>query len=1045
MVTATEAWDYLILTASNEAQAVAYRRQLALRRQLGLLLGVREILVVADPGGRRVGSGGSTLWCLLEVLNRELASQDGDPALPEVWLDVLQRLRILIIHGGGESRGVPAYGPCGKLFVPLPVPSDSALGTTLFDNQWPIYRRLPRSESGAGQTVICAGDVLLDFSPEEIVLSPEGITGLGCLASPEQASRHGVYCVGPGGRLRRFLQKPAFSEQAERGAIDDYGQTVLDIGVFGFDPLTAVQLLTMCGTRLDGEHRLAWNGPLADAITSCGLDFYREICCALGSDCTLDGYHKAIQAADSAWAAPLAGRIFDTVCSIPSCVHVLKRCEFLHLSTTRDILYGGQELLRRSGPALLARRCVSINNCVANGLNLAPVTAWVEGCSIEKPVSLGGENLLVGVDVHHSLELSPDSCLDVIPGRNHAGQPVVFVRCYRNGELLKNTASRDLTFCGHPLHQWLTSAGARPEDIWDESAALSTRSVWNARLFPAESNPRDYHRWLWLFEPAAASPEQLREWLCADRYSLEEMSPLIDQEVFHGRRLALRENEIRRSLRQYFRPEGGFSAADLAYLLAHSREPEAWMTELMAEARWRWERRKTEAADEAFVFPRIMHTIGSTLLRLLDQDCGPPQTLLSCLDGIMEPADRIWRAELDLGPVSRGDPRQWAQRARHAAFQYLRRRIVSSNVAADRVLRNTLRSDEIVWGRAPARLDLGGGWSDTPPYSLEHGGCVLNAAVELNGQPPVQAYARVTPEFLIRCRSIDGGNSLEIRQWDELLDYQSPTADFALVKAALVFCGFTPEGQREGQSLQEVLTAFGGGLEMTTLAAIPKGSGLGTSSIMGAVLLAVIHRVMGRQLPQGELFHAVLRLEQALTTGGGWQDQIGGTVGELKLITTQPGLVPEAAIRYVPADVLTPASRGGVNLLYYTGITRLAKNILEEVVGSYLDRDREAVAILRRLGTLATEIAEAASQRNLVRFGRLIDQSWQFNKRLDPHSTSEGNRFPVGSCRTVHPRRKTAWGRRRRVPASGLQVHRRCQPPETPLGGRSAQSPGSIL
>ena len=76
--------------------------------------------------------------------------------------------------------------------------------------------------------------------------------------------------------------------------------------------------------------------------------------------------------------------------------------------------------------------------------------------------------------------------------------------------------------------------------------------------------------------------------------------------------------------------------------------------------------------------------------------------------------------------------------------------------------------------------------------------------------------------------------------------------------------------------LRDFLTQYGGGLEITTLAAIPKGSGLGTSSIMGAVLLAVIHRVLGRELSPSELFHNVLRLEQKLTTGGGWQDQIGG-------------------------------------------------------------------------------------------------------------------------------------------------------------------------
>jgi len=50
-------WDFLIVTASNDRQAEAYRRQLALRRELGFLAGIRDVLVVPDPPGRRVGSG----------------------------------------------------------------------------------------------------------------------------------------------------------------------------------------------------------------------------------------------------------------------------------------------------------------------------------------------------------------------------------------------------------------------------------------------------------------------------------------------------------------------------------------------------------------------------------------------------------------------------------------------------------------------------------------------------------------------------------------------------------------------------------------------------------------------------------------------------------------------------------------------------------------------------------------------------------------------------------------------------------------------------
>jgi galactokinase/mevalonate kinase-like predicted kinase len=185
-----------------------------------------------------------------------------------------------------------------------------------------------------------------------------------------------------------------------------------------------------------------------------------------------------------------------------------------------------------------------------------------------------------------------------------------------------------------------------------------------------------------------------------------------------------------------------------------------------------------------------------------------------------------------------------------------------------------------------------------------------------------------------------------------------------------------------------MLRGFGGGIELTTLAAIPSGSGLGTSSIMGAVLISVISRMTGRELSPRELFHAVLKLEQELTTGGGWQDQVGGVIGGVKVIRTEPGMVPDPLIHFVPADILDPRPNGGLTLLYYTGLRRLAKNILADVVGSYLSRDRGAMMVLSELHAFPPLMAEAMSQKSVERFGRLIDGAWGLKKGLDPESTT---------------------------------------------------------
>jgi len=142
-------------------------------------------LVVPDPQGQRIGSGGSTILALLKIMSREFKTLGlAGISLGQIE-KTLKRLRILIIHAGGDSRRLPAYGPYGKIFTPIPGKSDSALGNTIFDRQF------PPSASNQGQVVVTTGDVLLFFSPKEAKFKGNGVTGLGCYISPEQAKNHG--------------------------------------------------------------------------------------------------------------------------------------------------------------------------------------------------------------------------------------------------------------------------------------------------------------------------------------------------------------------------------------------------------------------------------------------------------------------------------------------------------------------------------------------------------------------------------------------------------------------------------------------------------------------------------------------------------------------------------------------------------------------------------------------------------------------------------------------------------------------------------------
>ena len=221
---------------------------------------------------------------------------------------------------------------------------------------------------------------------------------------------------------------------------------------------------------------------------------------------------------------------------------------------------------------------------------------------------------------------------------------------------------------------------------------------------------------------------------------------------------------------------------------------------------------------------------------------------------------------------------------------------------------------------------------------------------------------------------------------DELLSFRDPRDPFGLVKAAFAISGFSPDitPRQRGKTLRQILKEFGGGVELTTLVGIPKGSGLGTSSILGSVIVAVLHRMIGRPLAQRELFHQVLRLEQALTTGGGWQDQVGGAVPGTKITYTQPGLFPDPRIHYVPSDILNPPTNGGTTLLYYTGLTRLAKNILQQVVGGFLNRDRELMATLKNVHQVARATVDAIARKDAAEFGHLTNVHLRLTKQLCP-------------------------------------------------------------
>ena len=315
------------------------------------------------------------------------------------------------------------------------------------------------------------------------------------------------------------------------------------------------------------------------------------------------------------------------------------------------------------------------------------------------------------------------------------------------------------------------------------------------------------------------------------------------------------------------------------------------------------------------------------------------------------------------------------------AFALLREGLCNDAVADQQQPSLCVADDQIVWGRSPVRIDIAGGWTDTPPYCLMEGGNVINFAIELNGQPPLQAYVRPSKEPRIVLRSIDLGAMEVIETNEQLMDFMHVGSPFSIPKAALVLAGFGKS--LEFRTLHSQLEAFGSGIELTLLSAIPAGSGLGTSSILTSTVLGALNDFCGLGWDKNEIGRRTLMLEQMLTTGGGWQDQFGGVLGGVKLLQTGRGFDQSPQVRWLPNDLWTQPEYRACHLLYYTGITRTAKSILAEIVRRMFLNHHDELIMLREMKAHTMEMYEAIQHNDFVQMGQLVRKTWHQNQMLD--------------------------------------------------------------
>ena len=267
-------WDYIVLTASNEEQAEAFRSQIAYRQEKHVLPCKTKYLVLPDPDGKRVGSGGATLQVLRKLAEIEEISGD------------FHNKRILVIHSGGDSKRVPQYSVCGKLFSPVPRELPDGRASSLFDEFLIGMAGVP-SRFREGMLVL-SGDVLLLFNPLQIDAQFKGAAAISMKSPVEIGKDHGVFLNNGKDYVKKFLHKQQVETLKEMGAVNSQGNVDLDTGAVLFDVELMEALLSLVQTegQIDEEkYDLFVN-------EESRISLYGDFLYPLAEDSTLERYYQ---------------------------------------------------------------------------------------------------------------------------------------------------------------------------------------------------------------------------------------------------------------------------------------------------------------------------------------------------------------------------------------------------------------------------------------------------------------------------------------------------------------------------------------------------------------------------------------------------------------------------------------------------------------------------------------------------------------------------------------------------------------------------------
>ncbi|KAM4721903.1 L-fucose kinase [Rhinophrynus dorsalis] len=999
-------WTVLVLTCQHKDSVGAFQRELEIRQHRGVLPSGTLLLTVEDPQAH-VGSGGATLNALL-VAAEHLSARAGYTVVSS---DVLQGARLLILHLGRDFL----FDDCGRGFTVLPVEDLQEPVEALTCNLDSLlvmlrHKLCPGSPPGVW---ICSTDMVLTL-PSIPRIDWTQFSGARVISVPgttDYAKNHGVYLTDEKGLVRDIIYRGS-EKRIQQCTLGDQ-KVPLVSGIVFLSSETAERFLsTLVTPPLDGCTYLGLDSgaePLEvslflDVLMSMAKDVSKEN--FLSEVPALSGTPRPIERTRSARAL-LWKELHDLPLSIAyipdGCYEYLTLCPRDHINNLTKAASQEPPYSKIAHAFVTHPLLVEDGSLVVNSQLIGEVSvntgSVVQNCHLQGPLCVGRGCLLSGINQAEAAELQGYQLSDIIlqahPIRVQQLPLTVYTLLGTDDQLQNASGSESATYLNLPWNEFFSRTGICENDLWGIGTHASKHSLLNAPLFPVlhPSESLGVRDVLWFLGTSYGGGElrgHLQRWRSSWRMSWHQLRQYRDQERVLKNRREVFFNQAQAKLQRTLlaREERSLLPTIKAAVLEGSQE--LLLTTLDHVA---------SVAEDPGIAARALACIAD---------------LLGCMAGgegglrSGPAANKAWFSGyqmLEKGDIAEGvkqlavEREKWLCRpglllraARHyeGAEQILIRRAVMSACKFVTIEKRELPPlGHWMFAECPARIDMSGGWSDTPPITYEHGGSVVNVAVLVDGRRPMGARARRIPQPELRLCSDSGpcGTQLHTEltcySLADLEDYCQPHAPGALLKAAFI-CSGTVTLTFQKPLQEQLLEKYCGGFELHTWSHLPHGSGLGTSSILAGAVMAVLYRVSGRSADAESLIHAVLHLEQVLTTGGGWQDQVGGLIPGVKLGSSAPELPLRVQVENIqlPEGFLQTLNQH--LLLVYTGKTRLARNLLQDVLRNWYARLPDIVCNADELVRNAEQCAEAFRLGDLPLLGQCLAKYWHQKKVMAP-------------------------------------------------------------